>query len=113
VRRVRDVVGHDGGRIVFEGTPADLVAARSTLTALPTRRISESESWFLGRHEELLQGSFHLEPTAVAGVERRRERTTIVMSADSIAPTRVRFAGNGLSPAHHSPSVRSTVVPPP
>jgi excinuclease UvrABC ATPase subunit len=25
--------GHDGGRIVFAGTPADLVAARSTLTA--------------------------------------------------------------------------------
>jgi excinuclease UvrABC ATPase subunit len=25
--------GHDGGRIVFEGAPADLVAARSTLTA--------------------------------------------------------------------------------
>jgi excinuclease UvrABC ATPase subunit len=25
--------GHDGGRIVFEGTPADLVADRSTLTA--------------------------------------------------------------------------------
>jgi excinuclease UvrABC ATPase subunit len=25
--------GHDGGQIVFEGTPADLVAARSTLTA--------------------------------------------------------------------------------
>ena len=24
--------GHDGGRIVFEGTPADLVADRSTLT---------------------------------------------------------------------------------
>jgi excinuclease UvrABC ATPase subunit len=24
--------GHDGGRIVFEGTPADLVAARTTLT---------------------------------------------------------------------------------
>jgi excinuclease UvrABC ATPase subunit len=24
--------GHDGGRIVFEGAPADLVAARSTLT---------------------------------------------------------------------------------
>ena len=24
--------GHDGGRIVFEGTPDDLVAARSTLT---------------------------------------------------------------------------------
>ncbi|RSS54739.1 excinuclease ABC subunit UvrA [Streptomyces sp. WAC06614] len=25
--------GHDGGRVVFEGTPTDLVAARSTLTA--------------------------------------------------------------------------------
>jgi excinuclease UvrABC ATPase subunit len=25
--------GHDGGQVVFEGTPADLVAARSTLTA--------------------------------------------------------------------------------
>ncbi|MEU8957240.1 excinuclease ABC subunit UvrA [Streptomyces sp. NPDC048518] len=25
--------GHDGGEVVFEGTPADLVAARSTLTA--------------------------------------------------------------------------------
>jgi excinuclease UvrABC ATPase subunit len=24
--------GHDGGRIVFEGTPADLAAAKSTLT---------------------------------------------------------------------------------
>ena len=24
--------GHDGGRIVFQGTPADLVAAHSTLT---------------------------------------------------------------------------------
>jgi excinuclease UvrABC ATPase subunit len=24
--------GHDGGRIVFEGTPAELVAAGSTLT---------------------------------------------------------------------------------
>jgi excinuclease UvrABC ATPase subunit len=24
--------GHEGGQIVFEGTPADLVAARSTLT---------------------------------------------------------------------------------
>jgi len=24
--------GHDGGRIVFQGTPADVAAARSTLT---------------------------------------------------------------------------------
>jgi excinuclease UvrABC ATPase subunit len=28
----RPGAGQDGGRIVFEGTPADLVAARSTLT---------------------------------------------------------------------------------
>ena len=25
--------GHDGGRIVFEGSPADFVAARSTLAS--------------------------------------------------------------------------------
>ena len=30
--RFQPGAGHDGGRIVFEGTPADLVAARSTLT---------------------------------------------------------------------------------
>jgi hypothetical protein len=34
--------GHDGGRVVFEGTPAELVAARSTLTgqhlAVPAAR---------------------------------------------------------------------------
>ena len=30
--RPRPRAGHDGGQIVFEGTPADLVAARSTLT---------------------------------------------------------------------------------
>jgi excinuclease UvrABC ATPase subunit len=28
---LRSGAGHDGGRIAFEGTPADLVAARSTL----------------------------------------------------------------------------------
>ncbi|HEY0134692.1 MAG TPA: excinuclease ABC subunit UvrA [Nannocystis sp.] len=28
--------GHEGGRVVFEGTPAELVAARSTLTGEPT-----------------------------------------------------------------------------
>jgi excinuclease UvrABC ATPase subunit len=34
-RRIIDLgpgAGHDGGRIVFEGTPADLIAAQSTLT---------------------------------------------------------------------------------
>jgi hypothetical protein len=30
--RSRSLDCHDGGRIVFEGTPADRVAARSTLT---------------------------------------------------------------------------------
>jgi excinuclease UvrABC ATPase subunit len=29
---LRPRAGHDGGRIVFEGTPADPVVARSTLT---------------------------------------------------------------------------------
>ena len=32
--------GHDGGRIVVEGTPAALVAARSTLTGDTSRRTS-------------------------------------------------------------------------
>jgi excinuclease UvrABC ATPase subunit len=35
--------GHDGGRVVFEGTPADLVAARSTLTG-------EHLAAFVGSH---------------------------------------------------------------
>ncbi len=37
--------GHDGGRIVFEGTPADLVAAQSTLTG-------EHLSAFVGRQSK-------------------------------------------------------------
>jgi len=39
--------GHDGGRIVFEGTPAELVAARSTLTG-------EHLAEFVGSHPEAL-----------------------------------------------------------
>ena len=35
--------GHDGGRIVYQGTPADLVAARSTLTG-------EHLAAYVGRH---------------------------------------------------------------
>jgi hypothetical protein len=31
-RRPRTCRGHDGGQIVFEGSPADLVKAKSTLT---------------------------------------------------------------------------------
>jgi excinuclease UvrABC ATPase subunit len=33
--------GHDGGRIVFEGTPADLVATSETLTAQHLREYLE------------------------------------------------------------------------
>ena len=48
--------GHDGGRIVFEGTPADLVAARSTLTGehLAASFVQVARSASLGsvRHEE-------------------------------------------------------------
>jgi excinuclease ABC A subunit len=37
--------GHDGGRIVFQGTPADLVAARSTLTG---EHLAEYVAEYLG-----------------------------------------------------------------
>jgi excinuclease UvrABC ATPase subunit len=30
--------GHDGGRIIFQGTPDELVVARSTVTASTWRR---------------------------------------------------------------------------
>jgi excinuclease UvrABC ATPase subunit len=49
--------GHDGGRIVFEGTPADLVAARSTLT---------------GEHLAAFVGS-HPPPHALSSGVRRRD----------------------------------------
>ena len=42
--------GHDGGRIVFEGTPADLVAARSTLTG-------EHLAAFVGSHSKAVPAS--------------------------------------------------------
>jgi excinuclease UvrABC ATPase subunit len=41
--------GHDGGRIVFEGTPAELVAARSTLTG-------EHLAAFVGRRPRAVPG---------------------------------------------------------
>jgi excinuclease UvrABC ATPase subunit len=37
--------GHDGGRIVFEGTPADLVAGRSTLTGEHLAAYVSRPSW--------------------------------------------------------------------
>ncbi|HMI94071.1 MAG TPA: ATP-binding cassette domain-containing protein, partial [Polyangiales bacterium] len=40
--------GHDGGRIVFEGPPADLVAARSTLTG-------EHLAAFVGSHPKAVR----------------------------------------------------------
>ena len=42
--------GHDGGRIVFEGTPADLVAKRSTLTG-------EHLAAFVGSRQKATSGS--------------------------------------------------------
>ncbi len=42
--------GHDGGRIVFEGTPADLVAERSTLTG-------EHLAEFVGARQEAFRSS--------------------------------------------------------
>jgi excinuclease UvrABC ATPase subunit len=47
--------GHEGGRIVFEGTPADLVAARSTLT---------------GEHLAAFVGSNRLEAVSTRGPDR-------------------------------------------
>jgi excinuclease UvrABC ATPase subunit len=41
--------GHDGGRIVFEGTPADLVAARSTLTGQHLAAYVNGESYLVDR----------------------------------------------------------------
>ncbi len=51
--------GHDGGRIVFEGTPADLVAARSTLT---------------GEHLAAFVGS-RPKPASASASPRRHEST--------------------------------------
>jgi len=50
--------GHDGGRIVFEGTPADLVRAKSTLTgehlaAFVASRIQHSSLGYPPRRTEL------------------------------------------------------------
>ncbi len=43
--------GHDGGRIVFEGTPADLVAARSTLPPSTSRPTSAPDRGPRGHRE--------------------------------------------------------------
>jgi excinuclease UvrABC ATPase subunit len=43
--------GHDGGRIVFEGTPAELVAARSTLTGEHLAAYVGAEEAAAARHQ--------------------------------------------------------------
>ena len=48
--------GHDGGRIVFEGTPADLVAGRSTLTG-------EHLAKYVGRESQTPQVITEMTPT--------------------------------------------------
>ncbi len=55
--------GHDGGRIVFEGTPADLVAARSTLTG-------EHLAAFVGSRPKAVPAGVPAPPRA------RRQRTS-------------------------------------
>jgi excinuclease UvrABC ATPase subunit len=47
--------GHDGGQVVFEGTPADLVAAKSTLTGTHLAA-------FVGSHPSGKRGSRQLQP---------------------------------------------------
>ena len=58
--------GHDGGRIVFEGTPADLVAARST-------RTGEHLAAYVGT---LTCSRSHRCPTGLAAVLRRPAATS-------------------------------------
>ncbi len=65
--------GHDGGRIVFEGTPADLVAARSTLTARRTSRRTSAADRPSGRHH--LHGARR--PRGAAQRSRRRAACTV------------------------------------
>ena len=72
--------GHDGGQIVFEGTPADLVAARSTLTgehlAGVRRRLSGPTG--VGRSPVCWQRRPAPRPTLV-GAEGRRETAALAV----------------------------------
>jgi excinuclease UvrABC ATPase subunit len=47
--------GHDGGRIVFEGTPADLVAARSTLTGEHLAAYVGTSPRLQGQRQQMLE----------------------------------------------------------
>ena len=60
--------GHDGGRVVFEGTPAELVAARSTLTGQHLGGLRE--------HRGLTSGSRHPRSTAGASFDATIWRPT-------------------------------------
>jgi len=59
--------GHDGGRIVFEGTPADLVAARSTLTG-------EHLAAFVGSRPKAVPSGRARRRARRPRVERRHQR---------------------------------------
>ncbi len=56
--------GNDGGRVVFEGTPADLVAARSTLTG-------EHLAAYVGANPTTARKPRN-HPTEPSGIEKRR-----------------------------------------
>ena len=72
--------GHDGGRIVFEGTPADLVAARSTLT---------------GEHLAEFVGS---RPRAVPPLDTIRNARR-AYAAETAAPRKKKRSANAPQPA--------------
>ena len=78
--------GHDGGRIVFEGTPADLVAARSTLT---------------GEHLAAFVRLQAVAPLVVRACDRRAQRRHFSRAAFSRTLARTIFltsaAGSGCS----------------
>jgi excinuclease UvrABC ATPase subunit len=57
--------GHDGGRIVFEGTPAELVAARSTLTG-------EHLATFVGNTSKTTQAAGNAEPAPARPRSKKR-----------------------------------------
>jgi excinuclease UvrABC ATPase subunit len=59
--------GHDGGRIVFEGTPADLVAKRSTLTG-------EHLAAFVGAKPEKAEGASRRESQGAVSKRRQTRR---------------------------------------
>ena len=77
--------GHDGGRVVFEGTPADLVAARSTLTGEHLAAYVGISAEALAPHDEAV--------VAVCSSDRQR------LCAANCLPRLRRWSGVGYSRA--------------